>query len=231
MFSNVIGLYGAGGFGREVMSLLTSNLHSLVNAHAPEETLLCFIDDDSSIKESQGKQVLSVDQFLKLPSQNKFFNVTIANPEIRKNKVSNFANSKVKPISLVFNNDLNLSNSVIDDGAIIMPQAIVSTSVKIGKYSHINFNSYIAHDCSIEEFVTISPSVTCCGHVTIRSGAFIGAGATIRQGTLDKPRVVGINSKLGAGSNLLTDLPNNKTFAGNPAIEIFRNNSYCYDEK
>jgi len=52
MFSNVIGVYGAAGFGREVMFLLSLNLYSLVNAHAPEETLLCLIDDVPSIKES-----------------------------------------------------------------------------------------------------------------------------------------------------------------------------------
>lgn len=220
MYLNVIGLYGAGGFGREVMSVLASDVHNVLHDYTSGTNLLCFIDDDPNLNEIQGKKVLSSDQFFALESRNKFFNVTIANPKIRKNIVSKFANSKVKPISLVFSKYLNLSDSIIEEGVIIMPQTIISTSVKIGKFSQINFNSYIAHDCNIEEFVTISPSVTCCGHVTIKEGAFIGAGATIRQGVAGSPRLIGIGSKLGIGSNLLTDLPDFKTFAGNPAVSI-----------
>jgi sugar O-acyltransferase (sialic acid O-acetyltransferase NeuD family) len=220
MYLNVIGLYGAGGFGREVMSLLASNVHRVLQNYNPTNSLLCFIDDDPNLNNTQRGKVLSVEQFLDLKSQNKFFNVTIANPDIRKRVVSNFTHSNVKPISLVFNKYLDLFDSIIEDGVIIMPQVIISTSVKIGKFSHINFNSYIAHDCVIEEFVTVSPSVTCCGYVIIKQRAFIGAGATIKQGAPENPRVIGIGSRLGLGSNLLTDIPDFKTFAGNPAIAI-----------
>jgi acetyltransferase-like isoleucine patch superfamily enzyme len=98
-----------------------------------------------------------------------------------------------------------------------MPGAIISTCVEVGIFSHINFQSYIAHDCKLGDFVTLSPGVICCGNTIIQDGAFIGAGSIIKQGNSDKPRYIGFQATLGMGSNLLVDLPDGKTFIGNPA--------------
>jgi acetyltransferase-like isoleucine patch superfamily enzyme len=123
------------------------------------------------------------------------------------------------PVSFIFRNTHILPEATIKSGAIIMPGSVVSTNVTLGEFTHVNFNSYVAHDCKIGNFVTISPNVTCCGNTFIGDGVLIGASSSIKQGQPDKPRLIGRNSILGIGSVLISDIPEDKTFIGNPARE------------
>ena len=216
----IIGLYGAGGFGKEVMSLLPSILPKLFPETNYDEIKLCFIDDDLSLSSILDKEVITLTKFLGLNQHKLYYGITIADPTTRKFIASKLENSSAKALKLIFDNSLILSNSQIEPGVIIMPGVTISTCVSIGMFTHVNFNSYIAHDCKIDNFVTISPHVVCCGNTEIKECAFIGAGAIIKQGTVNQPRYVGVNSKLGIGSNLLENLPNNKTYVGNPASEL-----------
>ena len=215
-----IGLYGAGGFGKEVMSLLPSILPKLFPENNYNEIKLYFIDDDLSLGTILDTEVISLTKFLELHQHELYYSITIADPTTRKFLASKLKNTNAEPLKLIFDNSLILSHSQIEPGVIIMPGVTISTSVSIGMFTHINFNSYIAHDCKIDNFVTISPYVVCCGNTEIKECAFIGAGTTIKQGTANQPRYIGINSKLGIGSNLLTDLPNDQTYAGNPASKL-----------
>ena len=216
----IIGLYGAGGFGKEVMSLLPSILPKLFPETNYDEIKLCFIDDDLSLSSILDKEVITLTKFLGLNQHKLYYGITIADPTTRKFIASKLENSSAKALKLIFDNSLILSNSQIEPGVIIMPGVTISTCVSIGMFTHVNFNSYIAHDCKIDNFVTISPHVVCCGNTEIKECAFIGAGAIIKQGTVNQPRYVGVNSKLGIGSNLLENLPNNKKYVGNPASEL-----------
>jgi acetyltransferase-like isoleucine patch superfamily enzyme len=53
--------------------------------------------------------------------------------------------------------------------------------------------------------------------------SFIGVGATIIQGDSSSYRYIGKDSVLGIGSTLITNLPDNETYAGNPAKIIDKN--------
>lgn len=216
----VIGLYGAGGFGKEVMSLLPTILPTLFPKTHSDDTKLCFIDDDSALRRVMEQEVLSPDEFAGLEHSDLYYCITIADPISRKLVALKMKNTNIQALTLLFNNAIILSQSKIGIGSIVMSGAIISACVNIGMFTQINFNSYIAHDCRINDFVTISPFVTCCGNTEVKEGAFIGAGSIIKQGTNSRPRYVGINSILGMGSNLLNDLPDNKVYAGNPAIEL-----------
>ena len=216
----VIGVYGAGGFGREVMALLPSVVPLLFPKEKSSEIYICFIDDQTNKPHVNGVDVLSESEFLLLNSDQIYYTIAIADCKSRKLVFEKMSKSPAKPITLIFDNVLVMKNSKIGDGSIIMPGVKISTSVNIGDFVHINFNSYIAHDCVIKDFVTVSPGVICCGHTIINEGAFIGAGSTIKQGTSNKSRFIGENSILGIGSNLVEDLPSNNVFAGNPAKEL-----------
>jgi sugar O-acyltransferase (sialic acid O-acetyltransferase NeuD family) len=163
---------------------------------------------------------MSKDEFFNLPEYELYYCVTISDCKIRKSIVQEMEKTMAKPLTLIFNDTLILNDTIIGVGSIVMPGSKISTSVVIRDHVQINFNSYIAHDCDIKDFVTISPSVTCCGNTVIGECAFIGAASTIRQGTFDKPRRIGQNSRLGIGSNLLIDLPDNQTYVGNPAKQM-----------
>jgi hypothetical protein len=187
----VIGLYGAGGFGKEVMSLLPTILPTLFPQTPSNDIKVCFIDDDPVLKQVMEHEVLSLDEFAGLKLSELYYCITIADPISRKLVALKMKNTNIQALTLLFNNAIILSQSQIGIGSIV-----------------------------IDNFVTISPSVTCCGNTDIKEGAFIGAGSIIKQGTNGRPRYIGINSILGMGSNLLNDLPDNKTYAGNPAIDL-----------
>ena len=58
--------------------------------------------------------------------------------------------------------------SELGDGTVVMPQVCVNAEVKIGNHCIINTASVIEHDCVIEDFVHISPTVTLAGNITIK---------------------------------------------------------------
>ncbi|MNJ56020.1 putative acetyltransferase EpsM [compost metagenome] len=75
----------------------------------------------------------------------------------------------------------------------------------------------MAHDCQIGDFVTFAPGVKCNGGVIIEDYAYIGAGVIIKQGTPNRPVVIGRNSIVGMGAVVTKSVPPNTTVFGNPA--------------
>lgn len=108
----------------------------------------------------------------------------------------------------------------IEEGAVICPFVTITSNAKIGKNFHANMYSYVAHDCVIGDNVTFSPSVKCNGNVIIGNGVFIGTGAIIHQGQNDYPLSIGEGAIIAAGSVVTKNVPANKKFFGNPAIEF-----------
>ena len=94
---------------------------------------------------------------------------------------------------------------------------MVTASARIGVHFQCNIYSYVAHDCVIGDFVTFAPQVCCNGNVHIEYGAYIGTGAILRQGTPDKPLVIGRDSIVGMGAVVTRDVPPGVTVVGNPA--------------
>ena len=82
---------------------------------------------------------------------------------------------------------------------------------------HLNLNSYIGHDCDIGNWVTFGPNVACNGNVIIEDHVYIGTGALIRQGTPDKPLVIGAGAVIGMGAVVTKSVPPGVTVIGNPA--------------
>lgn len=102
-------------------------------------------------------------------------------------------------------------------GAVMCENVMVTSNVKIGKYFQGNIYSYIAHDCQIGDFVTFAPRVSCNGNVRIEDHAYIGTGAVLRQGTADKPLVIGEGAVVGMGAVVTKDVAPHTTVVGNPA--------------
>jgi sugar O-acyltransferase (sialic acid O-acetyltransferase NeuD family) len=93
--------------------------------------------------------------------------------------------------------------------------SIVNAHVKIGKGAIINTGAIIEHECTIGDFAHIGPGAVLAGNVRIEKSCFIGANATVKQGVK-----IGANTIIGAGSVVLTDIPANTVYAGNPAKQI-----------
>jgi acetyltransferase-like isoleucine patch superfamily enzyme len=74
------------------------------------------------------------------------------------------------------------------------------------------YNSIITHDCTIGDFVEISPSVNILGRCNVGSFSQIGSNTTILPNT-----IIGKNVIIGAGSVVTKSIPDNCVAVGTPA--------------
>lgn len=204
----IIGIYGASGFGREVLPLVKKQYPSAD---------LCFIDDGVSGGRANGQEVMSYQDFLSKTSSDKGVVIAIADSKIRERLVEKCIKDNIDLLSVQAENSLVLDDVCIDEGAILCSYTHLTSNIKIGKMFHANIYSYVAHDCVIGDYVTFAPRVNCNGNVHIEDHAYIGTGAIIKQGTPEKPLVIGRGAVVGMGAVVTKDVPPGVTVVGNPA--------------
>lgn len=100
-------------------------------------------------------------------------------------------------------------------GTVIMAGAVINAGTSIGEHVIVNTRCSIDHDCHIDDGVHVAPGATLCGDVTLRNGAFAGAGSTFVPGAR-----VGRWTTIGAGSTVLHPVPDGATVVGSPARVI-----------
>ncbi len=213
MRHNVYAVYGASGYGREVMPLVR---HAFGHSDTEENTFL-FIDDDPHLTLVNGHKVLSYTSFLKLEATTKNVVVAIANDKIREKLSNQCIKDHVAIIDVKASNVVKMDDVSIGEGYILSPFVTLTSNIKIGKSFHANIYSYVAHDCVIGDYVTFAPSVKCNGNVHVEDHAYIGTGAVLKQGTPDKPLVIGAGAIIGMGAVVTKDVPPNTVVVGNPA--------------
>ena len=218
---SVLGIYGAGPLGREIYSILSeSNLKSNLN-----NCYVCFIDDSLEVKEVSGVAVLDKDTFLNLMNPNKHFIVGIAHPNTRAEISKAMETSGCIPLTVI-SDAANVFNSVsIGIGSVVFPNTTISTETNLGSYVIVNSQSYIGHNVHLGDYVTISPGVTICGFVNVKSQAFLGAGSCVMPGTKDLPKFIGASSLVGLGAVVVESVEDGYTVIGNPARKLLSRNA------
>lgn len=209
----VYGIVGAGGFGREVIPVAKEMLERACN----EPFALFFIDDGITEKTVNGYDVLSTDQFFELAADSHFFNIAIGSGKVRERVANEMIARGASPFSIKAANSVVLDGNAISDGAVLCPFTTVTSNAKIGKFFQSNIYSYVAHDCIIGDFVTFAPGVKCNGNVQIESHAYIGTGAIIKQGTPDRPIIIGEGAIVGMGAVVNKSVAPGAVVVGNPA--------------
>lgn len=210
MAETLIGVYGASGFGREVLPLVRSQLKA-------SDVELVFVDDGDVPEQLNGYSVLNYEQFLAAEAKEKKVVFAIANSVVREKLASKCANDNILVLPVVADNAVILDSVSMGDGAILCHFTQLTSNIQIGEHFHANIYSYVAHDCVIGDFVTFAPSVRCNGNVVIEDHAYIGTGAVIKQGTPEKPLVIGKGAVVGMGAVVTKAVPPGATVVGNPA--------------
>jgi len=208
----VYAVVGAGGFGREVIPLV----NQAVGIISQDNPNIIFVDDNVQDDTINGFPVVNLESFLKMPGE-KFFNITIANSRVRQTLSERLISEGVAPFSISAPNAVNISHNTIGEGAVFCAFTTVTANARVGKFFHANIYSYIAHDCIIGDFVTFAPNVQCNGSVVIEDHAYIGTGAMIRQGTPERPIVIGEGAIVGMGAVVTKSVAPYTTVFGNPA--------------
>lgn len=210
MAGKLVGIYGASGFGREVMPVARENF-------ASGNCELVFIDDNLELKEINGAHVLSYPEFLKYDAEEKRVSVAIADAKIRREIEERCYSDGVKPASISSHNNVVLDEVEIGAACILCPFVTLTSNIRIGKSFQANIYSYVAHDCVIGDYVTFAPAVKCNGNVVIEDNAYIGTGAIIKQGKPGKPIVIGEGAIVGMGAVVTRNVAPGSVVIGNPA--------------
>lgn len=134
---------------------------------------------------------------------------------IRKKVVDLIENLDLSQTVLIDSSASVSIRSIIQESSLVAPNSIINSMVFVGKGTIVNSGAILEHECRIGNFTHIAPGAVLAGNVIVGENVFIGANSTIKEGI-----VIGNNALIGAGSVVISDIPSNETWVGNPARSI-----------
>lgn len=214
MKSKIFGVFGASGFGREVMPVARS-MSELKGSE------FVFVDDNPPAPEANGHRVLSYSEFVHADGVKEVV-VAIGDGVVRREIEHRCVNDGIRIGNVVASNLIQMDGVTMGAGSILCPFVTLTSNINIGRSFQANIYSYVAHDCIIGDYVTFAPSVRCNGNIRIESNAYIGTGAVIKQGEPGNPIVIGEGAIVGMGAVVTKSIDAGMTVIGNPAKPIER---------
>lgn len=133
-----------------------------------------------------------------------------------RSKVVNFIKSKnFNQLAVIDKTALVSSKATIGLSTFVGKNTVINSLAKIGEGVIINTGAIIEHECVIGDYSHVAPNATLAGNITLGNKVFFGVGAVAKQGIS-----IGDNSIIGAGSVVISDVPANEVWVGNPARKL-----------
>jgi sugar O-acyltransferase (sialic acid O-acetyltransferase NeuD family) len=205
-------IVGAGGFGREVFSLICE-----INQVRETWDAIGFLDDNPAALDgfSHYPPVLGpIDHYRNLQSAR--VTCAVGSPKARKRIVARLNGQGARWATIVHPTVRLGIGSTLGEGCILCIRSGLTVDVRVGNHVHINCVAGAGHDARIGDFCTLSGHVDVCGHAVVEEGVFFGSHAVVLPGVR-----IGAGATVGAGSIVMSDVAPNKTVFGAPAREIF----------
>lgn len=198
---------GAGGFGREVLEW--------ARAAWPDEArkIVGFLsaDPDSLVGRACPLTIVA-DPATFEPQPTDGLLLAIGIPGVRRRVAEALLDRGATFLTLIHPTATVAATASIGAGSVVCPGAIVSDSVRLGRFTLTNYHASLAHDAVTGDFAVLSPYATLGGGATIGEEVFLGLHASVG------PRVaVGARSKVAANSCALADVPPESLALGVPA--------------
>jgi sugar O-acyltransferase (sialic acid O-acetyltransferase NeuD family) len=100
-------------------------------------------------------------------------------------------------------------------GCVVFAQGVINAETQVAVGGIINTGASVDHDCTLGEGVHLCPGVRLAGEVCVGQQTTLGTSATVIPQTN-----IGSHVMVGAGSVVVTDIPDHSTAAGVPAKVI-----------
>jgi sugar O-acyltransferase (sialic acid O-acetyltransferase NeuD family) len=208
---NEIAIYGAGGFGKEIASII-----NIINEKKPTWNLVGFFDDGVEVgtQISHFGKVLGNMDVLNSWKQPLSIVFAIGNPQILKLLVNKISNQKISFPNLVHPEVYFADKKTfqIGIGNVIVRGCSFSVDVSIGDFNQFNSISALAHDVKVGSYNVFMPLSRISGEVCIGDCNFFAIGSVILQNLK-----IGNETKIGPGSYVMTKTKDGNLYMGNPA--------------
>lgn len=198
-------LIGAGGYAKSVLDSIDYFNYKVEG----------FIDEFSNEQEHLGYPILG--KCLEdLEESNKYvYFISIGNNIKRKYWFDKLISQKKRIINVVDNSAIVSPNANIGNGCFVGKMAIINSGAIVGDNCIINSRALIEHGCMVEKHVNMSTNSVINGDVKIGEGSFIGS-CSVTIGQLS----IGSWSTVGAGAVVVKPVGDGITVAGVPAKTI-----------
>ena len=206
-------IVGAGGFGREVASLLKR-----INKEKPTWSFLGFYDDDTTNK-PQGSRNEYGDILGTVSDLNQITSPTNAILAIGFPKMLKDVRSRLTNPLISFPNIIAPEASILDEDNYMMGEgnvlgsfSSISCHVKLGNFNILNNRVSFGHDADIGDYNVF---MTAC---RISGGTFIGNGNRFGVASIVIPGIkIGDGITVSPGSVIMRKTKDYSTYVGNPA--------------
>lgn len=208
-----IAVYGAGGFGREVLMLIEQ-----INEQENQWDTIGFYDDGKEKGDAINKfKVLGGIEELNKLEEEVYIVFAVGNPATKKSIIEKINNPNIKyPILIHPNAQIGNKEYVnIGEGSIVTAGCIITVNIEIGKHVILNLSCTVGHDTVIKDYCSFMPSINISGEVLIKEGVYVGTGAKIIN-----QLEIGEETIVGAGAVVSKNIPARCTAVGVPAKPI-----------
>jgi sugar O-acyltransferase (sialic acid O-acetyltransferase NeuD family) len=204
----ILGIYGAGGLGREVYVLA-----SQINVQQKKWEKFIFIVDNPVFNECSGIHVYNFSDVIeKYKSQDLEICIAIGEPKVRAFLRERIIDSGFSLATLIHPNIFIPEDTIICKGAIISANCFISCGSCIGENVCLQPSAMVGHDSQVGDDSVISSLVMIGGKCRVGKRTYIGPVVPV------KDRVnIGDDSIIAMGSAVFRDIPNNVIALGNPA--------------
>ena len=212
MSDKVLGIWGAGGLGREVLELA-----KIINDRDKRWDGFVFIVDGAAVSEVNGVKVIEYED-----AKKKFDGleviIGIGEPAVREEKFNLLKNDGIATPSLI-HPDVHVPDTVkIGEGTVIQYGCFISSDITIGDNVFVQPQCNIGHDDELADGCIISGFGNLGGYVSIGKYTYIGLSVAVKE------RVnIGNYSIVGMGAIVYKDIPDEMIALGNPARPIAGN--------
>lgn len=210
----ILGIYCAGGLGREVFDLAVRI--NLMNNRWSE---ICFIDNYLETESFYGHKVYKLSEVPYIQGDIEFI-IANGEPKIREELYNQILNFGYTLTTLIDPTAIISDTANIGKGVIIFSNSLLASNVKIADNVVIQPLVILGHDIQIGKHSVISSMVSPGGGDIIGERTYIGMGAKIKEKVQ-----IGNDVIISIGSIVHTDIEDGLIAVGNPARVVRRNES------
>ena len=212
----VLGIYGSGGLGREVLDLVRE-----ISSIKKEWSKIVFINDFKETPIVNGIVVCNYEEFTaQFPPEKARIVIAIGEPKVRQTLREKVMASGYGFQTLVHPTAFVGSDTQIGEGTTIQYSSFISCNVNVGTNVLLQPFTCIGHNSVIGNDAVISSCAVISGTCVVGERAFIGLGVSAREST-----TIGSDSIVGMGSVVFRDVPEGVIALGNPARAMKNNES------